>query len=91
VGGRTVGRLLTAEHVERYRRWIDSDRRLRQLVKELEALAIKTAEHAEGWTANRRPQAQTGASADPPPVWTPAALPVGGTPTSPQTARKTTK
>ncbi len=55
VGGRTVAQLLSAEQVERYRPWIENDRRLRWLVKELEALAIATAQEAEGWTPKPAP------------------------------------
>jgi hypothetical protein len=55
VNGRTVAQLLTAEQAERYRPWIDNDRRLRGLVRELEALAIQTAHDAEGWAPKRRP------------------------------------
>lgn len=47
--GRTIARLLTPEQVERYQPWIDNARRLRQLVAELEALAITTAENTETW------------------------------------------
>lgn len=54
VGGRTVAQLLSAEQLERYRPWIENDRRLRRLVKELEALAVETARDAEGW--ERKPQ-----------------------------------
>jgi hypothetical protein len=55
VGGRTVAQLLSPEQAERYRPWIDNDRRLRQLVSELETLAIQTAQDTEGWTPKRRP------------------------------------
>jgi hypothetical protein len=56
VAGRTVAQLLSAEQAERYRPWIENDRRLRQLVRELETLAIETAQTAEGWTPKRRPR-----------------------------------
>jgi Family of unknown function (DUF6788) len=49
VSGKTVTRRLTAEQLERYKPWFDNDRRLRQLTKELEALSLQAAEHAEGW------------------------------------------
>jgi hypothetical protein len=54
VAGRTVAQLLSPEQAERYRPWIENDRRLRQLVRELEALAIDTAQTAEGWTPKQR-------------------------------------
>jgi hypothetical protein len=47
--GRTIARLLSTEQTERYQPWIDNARRLRQLVTELEALAITTAESTEAW------------------------------------------
>jgi hypothetical protein len=57
-GGRTVAQLLSAEQRERYRPWIDNDRRLRQLVKELETLSIRAAQQAEGWADKQRPPGQ---------------------------------
>jgi len=50
IGGRTVAQLLSAEQTARYQPWIANDRRLRQLVKDLETLATQTAQQAEGWT-----------------------------------------
>ena len=55
VDGRSVAQLLSAEQAERYRHWIENDRRLRRLVRELEALAVEVAQEAEGW-ANTRPR-----------------------------------
>jgi hypothetical protein len=55
VDGRSVAQLLSPEQAERYRPWIDNDRRLRELVRELEALAVDVAEQAEGWTNKPRP------------------------------------
>ncbi len=49
VAGKTVTRRLTAEQAERYRPWFENNRRLRQLISELEALCLQTAEQAEGW------------------------------------------
>ncbi len=49
VGGRTVAQLLSAEQLQRYEPWIENDRRLRQLVRELEALSLQAAEREEGW------------------------------------------
>src|SRR5438105_12459375 len=56
VGGRTVAQLLTAEQRDRYQAWIDNDHRLRELVKELEALAIHAAQQAEGWRDKPTPR-----------------------------------
>jgi hypothetical protein len=54
VKGKTVTRRLTAEQLERYRPWFDNDRRLRQLVSELESLSLQAAEQAEGWGRRTR-------------------------------------
>lgn len=55
VAGRTVAQLLSPEQADRYQPWIDNDRRLRQIVSELQALAIQTAQTAEGWTPKPPP------------------------------------
>lgn len=49
VGSKTVTRTLSPAQLERYRPWFDNNRRLRQLVNELEALATEAANQAEGW------------------------------------------
>jgi hypothetical protein len=49
VAGKTVTRRLSAEQAERYRPWFENNRRLRQLIAELEALSLQAAERAEGW------------------------------------------
>ncbi len=59
VAGRTIAQLLSAEQLERYRPWIENNRRLHQLVKELEALAVQTAQHTEQWKHARRPPRPT--------------------------------
>jgi len=51
VSGKTVTRRLTPEQAERYRPWFESNRRLRALINELEALSLQAAEQAEGWGA----------------------------------------
>jgi hypothetical protein len=58
VAGRTIAQLLTAEQADRYQAWIDNDRRLRAIVTELEALAVRTAHDAEGWTTKPAPTGQ---------------------------------
>jgi hypothetical protein len=40
VAGKTVTRRLTPEQTERYRPWIDNDRRIRELLARLETLGI---------------------------------------------------
>jgi len=55
VKGKTVTRRLTDEQYERYRPWFDNARRLRELATQLEALSLRTAEHAEGWQPKTRP------------------------------------
>ena len=52
VNGKTVTHRLTPEQLERYQPWFENNRRLRQLITQLEALCLNAAEHAEGW----RPQ-----------------------------------
>lgn len=51
VAGKTVTRRLTSEQANRYRPWLAADRRLRQLVAELETHSLEVAERAEGWRA----------------------------------------
>lgn len=50
VDNRTVTRTLKAEHAEPYREGIDNARRLRQLVAELESLAVHQIERATART-----------------------------------------
>jgi hypothetical protein len=59
VAGRTIAQLLTAEQRERYQPWIENNHRLHQLVKELEALAVQTAQTTEGWDRKQRPETPT--------------------------------
>jgi len=49
VAGKTQTRRLTAEQADRYRPWLENNRRLRELINELEALSLKLAQDAEGW------------------------------------------
>ena len=56
VQGRSVAQLLTAEQRERYQPWIENDRRLRQLVSELETLAVQAAHNAEAWAPKPKPR-----------------------------------
>lgn len=51
VSGKTLTRRLTADQLERYQPWFENNRRLRQLIAELEALSLHAAEQAEGWGA----------------------------------------
>ncbi len=44
VQAKTVSRVLSAEQVDEYRSWSDTDRRLRALVRELEQIAIAAVE-----------------------------------------------
>lgn len=52
-GGRPTTRTLTPEQEQRYRPWLDNNKRLQQLatelVTELQALSVQAAEAAEGW------------------------------------------
>jgi hypothetical protein len=56
VKGKTVTRRLTPEQLERYRPWFENNRRLRQLVSELESLSLQAAEQTEGWARQERPR-----------------------------------
>ena len=49
VGSKTVTRTLSPAQLERYRPWFDNNRRLHQLIRELETLTIDVANRAEGW------------------------------------------
>lgn len=49
VDGTTVTRSLDSEQVRRYQPWLDNARRLRELVTELQRLAVEQAESTEGW------------------------------------------
>jgi hypothetical protein len=49
VAGKTQTRRLSAEQADRYRPWIENNRRLRELLNELEALSLNAAHDAEGW------------------------------------------
>lgn len=46
VANKTVGKYLSKDHADECRRWIDNDRRIRQLVARLEALGIDRLEAA---------------------------------------------
>jgi len=49
IAGKTITQRLTAEQAERYRPWFENNRRLRNLIAELEALSLQVAQDAEGW------------------------------------------
>jgi hypothetical protein len=51
VAGKTVTKLLTPDQRDRYQTWLDNDRKLKDLVNQLEALSLDTARQAEGWGA----------------------------------------
>jgi hypothetical protein len=40
---------MTPEQADRYRPWIENNRRLRELLSELETLSLHAAQTAEGW------------------------------------------
>ncbi len=52
--GKTQTRRLTPEQADRYRPWLENNRRLRELLSELEALSLKAAQDAEGWGEKQR-------------------------------------
>ncbi len=49
VAGKTQTRRLTPEQADRYQPWFDNNRRLRELLGELEALSLQAAQRAEKW------------------------------------------
>lgn len=49
LSGKTASKLLSPQQAERYRPWLANDKRLHELIRELEALWIRAAQHAEGW------------------------------------------
>jgi len=49
IAGKTQTRRLTPEQADRYRPWLENNRRLRELLSELEALSLRAAQDAEGW------------------------------------------
>ena len=49
VANKTVGRWFTPEQAQDYRRWIDNDRRLRELVGRLEAIGVEAVETDPRW------------------------------------------
>ena len=49
ISGKTASKLLSDQQAKRYRPWLENDKRLHQLVRELEALAIQATKQAEGW------------------------------------------
>ncbi len=51
VGNKTVTKLLTPDQRDRYQAWFDNNRKLKELVSDLEALSLDAATEAEGWDA----------------------------------------
>ena len=49
VSGETASKLLSPEQADRYRPWLQNDKRLHDLARELETLAIRAAQNTEGW------------------------------------------
>lgn len=58
IAGRTRTQLLTAEQYERYQPWFENARTLRELLAQLEAHSLKTAQQAEGWPSEETPSSQ---------------------------------
>ena len=49
VDGKTVTRTLSAQQAKRYKPFFDNNRRLRELIRELEELSVRVVAQAEGW------------------------------------------
>lgn len=47
--GKPITRKLTPEQEQRYQTWFDNNRRLHELVAELQTLSVQAIEDAEGW------------------------------------------
>lgn len=56
IAGKTITRALTTEQHATYRPWLDNARRLRELVTELEHLALLAIARAEDWPEPPAPQ-----------------------------------
>ena len=54
-GGKSITRKLNPEQEQRYRFWFDNNRRVHELVTELQALSVQAIESAEGWQTTRTP------------------------------------
>jgi len=63
VAGKTITRLVPDEQVADYRQWIDNDRRLRDLVAELEALTLAIADARPG--SRRSPRSKPPTTSQP--------------------------
>jgi hypothetical protein len=49
VDGKTVTKLFTADQRDRYQDWFDNDRKLKDLVSQLETLSLTALAETEGW------------------------------------------
>jgi hypothetical protein len=48
IAGKTITRIVPDEQLDDYRQWLDNDRRLRELIAELEALTLAIADTRPG-------------------------------------------
>ncbi len=51
IGGKTVTRLLNQEQLDEYQQYFDNAKRLRELVREIEAISLETIEKDPRWQA----------------------------------------
>jgi len=49
IAGKTASKLLNTDQAARYQTWLDNNKRLHALVRELETLSIQAAQQAEAW------------------------------------------
>lgn len=63
VAGKTQTRRMSPEQADRYRPYFDNNRRLREILSELEAPSPQAVEHAEGWGRNSDREVRRGAKA----------------------------
>ena len=52
--GRPITRKLTPEQEQRYQAWFDNNRRLHELITNLQTLSVQAVEDAEGWQTRQQ-------------------------------------
>ena len=55
IGGRTAGRYLSDDQLDRYGSWFEQAKRIRDLLAELETLSLRIVERTEGWDPQAPP------------------------------------
>ena len=55
IDGKTVGRYLSDDQLDRYGSWFEQAKRIRILLAELETLSLRIVERTEGWDPQSPP------------------------------------